>query len=207
LAEPPDYQLDGDGLSGEELSRATLIVAPNRAYRDATWRAAQQGELPAAPMLAGFMPSVYDPSLAPLGKYTWSAYVVWVPVHLRHGTWAERKEEAAKNLFRLMDGYAPNFSHSVLDYVLFTPDDLQERMFLTDGNIHHIDDVASQLLWQRPLPELADYRTPVRNLYLGGAGMHPFGEVNGGPGHNVAHVILRDKGIDVKDNSHEQTKE
>ena len=63
-------------------------------------------------------------------------------------------------------------------------------MHLTDGNIHHIDDVESQLLWNRPLPELAHYQAPIKNLYLGGAGMHPWAEVNGGPGHNVAHAIL-----------------
>jgi phytoene dehydrogenase-like protein len=191
LSAAPEYSTGG-GLSTEQLSRATVIIAPSRAYRQATWEAAQQGELPDAPMLAGFMPSVYDPTLAPPGKYTWSAYVVWAPVRLRRGAWAERKAEAADRLFGLLDSYAPNFSRSVLDYVLFTPDDLQERMHLTDGNIHHVDDVASQLLSQRPLAELAQYHTPIRGLYLGGAGMHPWGEVNGGPGHNVAHAILAD---------------
>jgi phytoene dehydrogenase-like protein len=191
LSALPDYQVN-ESLSREELSRVTLIVAPDRAYRAATGQAAQQGEMPAAPMFAGFMPSVYDPSLAPAGNYTWSSYVVWVPTRLRRGSWAERKEEAVQMLFRNIDKYAPNFSRSVIDYRLFTPADLDERMLLTDGNIHHIDDLPSQLLWQRPLPELSDYRTPLRNFYLGGAGMHPGGEVNGGPGHNVAHVILGD---------------
>jgi len=188
LSAAPEYRTVG-GLTTEQLRRSTVIIAPSRAYRQATWEAAQQGELPDSPMLAGFMPSVYDPTLAPHGKYTWSAYVVWAPTRLRRGTWAERKEEAADCLFRLLDSYAPNFSRSVMDYVLFTPDDLQERMYLTDGNIHHVDDVASQLLYQRPLAELAQYRTPIQGLYLGGAGMHPWGEVNGGPGHNVAHAI------------------
>jgi phytoene dehydrogenase-like protein len=189
LSALPEYRTGG-GLTPEQLSRATVIVAPDRAYRDATWQAAQRGELPTAPMFAGFMPSIYDPSLAPTGQYTWSAYVVWVPTQLRQGTWAERKQEAAEMLFRLIDQYAPNFSRSVIDYVLFTPDDLHQRMYLTDGNIHHVDDVASQLLHQRPLPELAHYHTPIQGLYLGGAGMHPWGEVNGGPGHNVAQAIL-----------------
>ncbi|CAN5645389.1 NAD(P)/FAD-dependent oxidoreductase [soil metagenome] len=187
-AAPEDHT--AGGLTPEQLRQATVIVAPSRAYRAATWQAAQQGEMPEAPMFAGFMPSVYNPSLAPAGCYTWSAYIVWVPIHLRQGTWATRKEEAAAMLFKLIDSYAPNFSSSVLDYVLFTPDDLQQRMHLTDGNIHHVDDVAAQLLWQRPLPEIANYHTPIRNLYLGGAGMHPWAEVNGGPGHNVAHAIL-----------------
>ena len=69
--------------------------------------------------------------------------------------------------------YAPNFSRSVRDYVLFTPADLAERMALTNGNIHHVDGWSNQRLWQHPLPELARYKTPLNGLYLCGAGMHP----------------------------------
>lgn len=98
---------------------------------------------------------------------------MWVPVRLKQGSWAERKEEAAAMLFRNIDQYAPNFSRSLIDYRLFTPADLNDRMSLTDGNIHHVDDLPNQLLWQRPLPELADYRTPIRNLYLGARGCTP----------------------------------
>ena len=106
----------------------------------------------------------------------------------------ERKEEAATRMFQVMDRYAPNFSRSVIDYVLYTPEDLESRMLLTEGNIHQVDGMPSQPLWQRPLPELANYRTPVDGLYLCGAGMHPWGEVNGAQGHNAAHAVLEDAG-------------
>ncbi len=48
------------------------------------------------------------------------------------------------------------------------------------------------MLWQRPMAELAHYRAPIENLYLCKAGMNPYGEVTGVPGHNAAHVILGD---------------
>ena len=48
------------------------------------------------------------------------------------------------------------------------------------------------MLWQRPMAELAHYRAPIENLYLCKAGMNPYGEVTGAPGHNAAHVILGD---------------
>ncbi len=191
LTEFPQYRIDGH-LTDEQLRGATLILAPDRAYRMATWQAASQGELPDAPIIAAFIPSVYDPSLAPAGCYTWSAYITWAPVQPRQGSWADCKPEMANRLFKLMDHYAPNFSRSVRDYVLYTPADLQERMYLTDGNIHHVDGHANQLLWQRPLPELAQYTTPIQKLYLCGAGMHPWGEVNGGPGYNAAQRVLKD---------------
>jgi phytoene dehydrogenase-like protein len=100
----------------------------------------------------------------------------------------------AGHLFRLVDSYAPNFSHAVEDYVLLTPEDQERRVLLTEGNIRHVDGRPDQLLWQRPLPELAGYRGPLKGLYLCGAGQHPWGEVTGAPGHNAAHVVLEDVG-------------
>ena len=44
----------------------------------------------------------------------------------------------------------------------------------------------------RPLPELSDYRTPIKGLYLCGAGTHPGGAVIGAPGHNAAQTVLDD---------------
>jgi phytoene dehydrogenase-like protein len=95
-------------------------------------------------------------------------------------------------LVGLISQYSPNFRRALLDYVLLTPYDLENRVLLTDGNIHHVDISPSQMLWQRPLPELAHYRTPIRSLYLCGAGMHPYGEVHGVCGHNAAQMILAD---------------
>ena len=88
--------------------------------------------------------------------------------------------------------YAPNFRDVLLDWQLFTPADLEERVGLTDGNIRHLDLSSQQLFAQRPSRALAGYRSPIANLYLCGAGAHPGGEVTGAPGHNAAHTLLRD---------------
>jgi phytoene dehydrogenase-like protein len=98
----------------------------------------------------------------------------------------------AERIFRVMDRHTTNFRRALIDYVIFTPGDLEASQGLTDGNIHHIDAIPSQLLWQRPLEEMANYRTPLGGLYLCGSGCHPWGEVNGAPGHNAAHAILSD---------------
>ena len=59
-------------------------------------------------------------------------------------------------------------------------------MYLTDGNIRHLDMVTGQMFADR----LA-YSTPISGLYLCGAGTHPGGEVTGAPGHNAAKTALR----------------
>jgi len=45
----------------------------------------------------------------------------------------------------------------------------------------------------RPVPDMAQYRTPVGGLYLCGAGTHPGGGVTAASGHNAAQRILKDK--------------
>jgi phytoene dehydrogenase-like protein len=44
----------------------------------------------------------------------------------------------------------------------------------------------------RPVPGWARYRTPIRGLYLCGAGAHPGGGVTGLPGYHAARAALRD---------------
>jgi phytoene dehydrogenase-like protein len=49
-----------------------------------------------------------------------------------------------------------------------------------------------QLFFMRPVPGWSRYRTPIRSLYLCGAGTHPGGGVMGACGYNAAREILRD---------------
>jgi phytoene dehydrogenase-like protein len=75
---------------------------------------------------------------------------------------------------------------------LYTPQDLESVFGITEGNIFHGDLRLDQLFFMRPVPGYARYATPVRALYLCGAGTHPGGGVTGAPGYNAAHRILTD---------------
>jgi phytoene dehydrogenase-like protein len=191
LSEMLEYKIE-PGLTPTQLRESTLLISPDRAYREACWNAVARGDLPEKPLIAGFIPTIFDPSLAPPGKHTMSMYLTWAPVTPRAGRWKDLKDEMAERVFRVLDQYTKNFRKAMIDYVLFTPEDLDQRNFLTDGNIHHLDATPSQILWQRPLEEVADYRTTIPGFYLCGSGSHPWGEVSGAPGHNGAHAILAD---------------
>ena len=179
-------------LDTEWIAGGGIRVRPSTRYRDLAWEDVWAGRLPRAPMLAIAHPSVSDPSRAPAGKHAGSWYIEFAPYRLAEGTWDERRDEMAERLLGMIDQYSPNYRRAIIDYKLVTPADLERDRLLSDGNIHHIDVIPSQMLDQRPLPELSQYRTPIEDLYLCGAGMHPWGEVNGAPGHNAAHQILRD---------------
>jgi phytoene dehydrogenase-like protein len=49
-----------------------------------------------------------------------------------------------------------------------------------------------QIFSARPMIGYGNYRSPIKNLYLCGAGTHPGGGVTGAPGHNAAYEILKD---------------
>ena len=88
--------------------------------------------------------------------------------------------------------YAPNFSNSVLARQILSPLDLEMRFGLIDGDIFHGQLGLDQLFATRPVMGHANYRMPVKGLFLCGSGAHPGGGVTGAPGHNAAREILRD---------------
>jgi phytoene dehydrogenase-like protein len=49
-----------------------------------------------------------------------------------------------------------------------------------------------QLLFNRPFPGYAQYRGPVKGMYLCGSGSHPGGGVMAAPGANAAREIFMD---------------
>lgn len=75
---------------------------------------------------------------------------------------------------------------------MLTPLDLERRFGLTDGDIFHGRLSLDQLWANRPFPGFADYRMPVKGLYLCGSGAHPGGGVTGLPGRNAAREITKD---------------
>ena len=53
-----------------------------------------------------------------------------------------------------------------------------------------------QMGYNRPNHECSTTKTPVENLYLGGASCYPGGCVIWGPGYNAANRVAEDLGID-----------
>ena len=167
-------------------------VSPTMEYFARSWDDARHGRVPDAPVLDIQIPSGYDRSMAPEGKHTMSIWVQYAPVRPADGTWDERRSEAGERILGVLTQYAPDFPKCLVDWQVFTPQDIEARIGLTDGNIRHLDIIPSQFLANRPMAGWANYRTPIKGLYLCGAGTHPGGEVTGAPGHNAAQVMLAD---------------
>jgi phytoene dehydrogenase-like protein len=69
---------------------------------------------------------------------------------------------------------------------------MEQEYGLVGGNIMHGDLTLDQLLSWRPVAGYADYRTPIKDLYMCGSGTHPGGGISGINGRNASREILKD---------------
>ena len=169
-----------------------IRICPSVDYYQRSWEDAKNGRPSSCPVMHLQIPTILDPSLCPPGQHVMSAWVLYAPVKLRDGTWDEVNREVGEGLIDAIAEYAPDIRDCIIEWELFTPEDLERRVYLTNGNIRHLDITTQQMLSQRPNSQLSAYRTPIDGLYLCGAGTHPGGEVTGAPGHNAAKAVLRD---------------
>ena len=194
LRELPDFS-GHLGADHDPKHLGMICLCPTVEHPERSWNDSRNGRIPETPIMQVQIPTVYDKTVAPEGRHVLSLWVFFLPPHLREGSWSEMREQFGERLIDIVSGYAPNFRDAIIDWTLLTPEDIEERIGLTDGNIRHIDVIPQQMMSRRPLPGWSDYRTPIEGLYLCGAGTHPGGEVTGAPGHNAAHVVLEKLGL------------
>jgi phytoene dehydrogenase-like protein len=190
LGELPNF-LACPGLEAGPHHRGTIHISPDLDYIEKAFDDAKYGQPSQRPILECTIPSVVDPSVSPPGKHLMSIFVQYAPYRLCTGTWDDRRESFTDRCFALLNEYAPNFQRSVLARQVLTPLDLERTFNLTGGNIFQGAMTLNQLFACRPVPGFADYRTPIRGLYLCGAATHPGGGVMGAAGANAAREILR----------------
>jgi phytoene dehydrogenase-like protein len=159
-----------------------------RAYDD--WKS---GTWSKDPYLDLLIPSVTDPTMAPPGKHMMSVFVQYVPPLVQGREWTDTDREAFKQtVFDQIARYSPNFRSLVLHAEVRTPRELEAEVGLTEGNIFQGELTFDQLFFNRPFPGYAQYRGPVRGLYMCGSATHPGGGVMAAPGANAAREILHD---------------
>jgi phytoene dehydrogenase-like protein len=159
-----------------------------RAYDD--WKG---GRYSADPFVDMVIPTTLDPTMAPPGKHFMSCFVQYCPPQLEGRDWTDADRDAfADTVVSQIADYSPGFRDRILHMEVRTPREIEAEVGLTEGNIFQGELTFDQLLFNRPVPGYAQYRTPVPGLYLCGSSTHPGGGVMGAPGRNAAAEILRD---------------
>ncbi|HEV7661772.1 MAG TPA: NAD(P)/FAD-dependent oxidoreductase [Allosphingosinicella sp.] len=176
---------------GDHLT-AGIITAPSLSYMDRAYLTARTEGWSREPVVEMLIPSTLDDSLAPAGRHVASLFCQHFPFAVEGG-WDSRRDEAADHVIAHVDRYAPGFKDLVIGRLALSPLDLERRFGLIGGDIFHGKMGLDQLFSNRPMLGHADYRMPLKGLYLCGAGAHPGGGVTGAPGHNAARAVLADR--------------
>src|SRR4030095_6941046 len=105
---------------------------------------------------------------------------------LKEGRWDDQREAFGDAVIDTIAQYAPNIRERILHRQVLTPLDLEREFGLSEGNIFQGELTLEQVVVLRPAPGYADYRTPLKRLYLCGSATHPGGGIMGAPGRNAA---------------------
>ena len=175
-------------LMAGDLHFSDSLERQERAYDD--WKA---GTWSKDPYLDMMIPSLTDPTMAPPGKHMMSVFVQYAPPKVEGREWTdEDKDGFEKSVIDQISNYSPNFKDLILHCETRTPREIEAEVGLTEGNIFMGELTFDQLLFNRPFPGYAQYRSPIKGMYMCSSGTHPGGGVMAAPGANAAREILRD---------------
>ena len=143
--------------------------------------------------------SLPDPTRVPDGKsiIMTEQFVVAADM-MSEAEWLEYKKTHAEDIMSLWSKHTTNMSwDNVIGYIPLTPyDHCRLPNMAPTGNWAIIDNgIPSQWGRNRPVPELANYKTPVENLYATGSGWPPLGIAASWNGYNCYKVIAQDFGL------------
>lgn len=143
--------------------------------------------------------SIPDASYAPDGKHV-AIHEQLGPPASAHSQkeWEEIRKRYANELVDLWQKHAPNMNwDNIIGYHANTPyDNLRMKNLGPDGSNALIDCPLYQRNENRPIPELADHRTPIKNLYATGACWHPGANASSAESYNCYKIIATDLGLD-----------
>ncbi|HSU30994.1 MAG TPA: NAD(P)/FAD-dependent oxidoreductase [Bryobacteraceae bacterium] len=155
------------------------------------WRsgfaAARQGRLPERLWTEIYFQSVHDRSIVPGTTHAMSMFCQYVPYRFAEGSWADHRERAKSLALDSLARYCSNVPDVVIEAEALGPPDIESKVGLTGGHIFQ-GECLPQYMWSKRLAA----RTPMRGIYLCGAGTHPGGSVIAINGRNAAMAVLAD---------------
>jgi phytoene dehydrogenase-like protein len=186
----PQFTALGDNkeLMYTDMHLIDSVERLERAYDD--WKDGMWSRDPYIDML---IPTLTDPTMTPPGKHFMSCFVQYVPPKVKGKDWTDADRDAfGATVINQINEYAPGFKDLVLHAEVRTPRELENEIGMTEGNIFHGELTMDKLMFNRPIPGYAQYRGPVKGLWMCGSSNHPGGGVMAAPGANAAREILMD---------------
>lgn len=186
----PRYRTDA--TANGEIVRGLQLLCPSTSYLQDAYADFLRGLPSRDPAAVAMTFSAVDSTLAPPGKHTLFVWGQYYPYRLRDGrTWEEIRRSEAKKLLKVVDRFAPGTSRALIDMLIQSPLDIEQKHAMPSANVMHVEMTLDQMFMFRPLPELSQYATPFEGLFLASAGMHPGGGIFGAAGYNCSRVVRR----------------
>ena len=173
--------LESSGMPAEQALSGRLLIGNVPDEFEKVYDCTKYGRMSDRPWLEVALPSLTDTSLAPAGQHVLSIYAQYAPYRLRDGNWESSREALRDLVIARLSEVMPDLTSRIVLADVLTPLDLESRYGLTGGHIFHGEHTLDQLYAMRPVLGWAQHRTPIRGLYLCGAGTHPGGGVTGAP--------------------------
>ncbi len=201
LSEPPNFKA---AASNPDVNKAFMYVLgyENCDELIKEWDMMATGELPETAGYIATFPSVHDPYQAPEGRAS-GLLSQMAPYSLKdggHEKWLNYnyRKEIAEYQLKTLEKYTTNMTRDkTLWWNITTPADIQNKFAnMVRGSYKQGQYHPLQMGYLRPNQECSHNVTPVKNLFVGGAGVWPGGCVIWGPGYNCACTIAEECGID-----------
>ncbi len=194
LSEPPRYRAT-DFDPGVNKAMLKLIGFESTDEVVSHIEKVKAGELD----VAGYSTTMsnFDPLQAPVDIFPGAAAARWeslAPYELKDSSWEEKAEGYADDIWSTWQEYAPNLAQAkvILRYA-YPPTYIEQKLVnMVRGSFKHGAYISIQMGYFRPNIDCSSYRTPIKNLYLGGASTYPGGMVLLANGYNVAGVVAED---------------
>jgi phytoene dehydrogenase-like protein len=183
------------GLAPEDsmtAARSFIQLCDSMEYLERAFDDAKYGKPSTAPYSDGVLPTLVDDSLAPAGKHIMSCFTQYVPASWSQAPHRQELDAYADRVVAGYERFADNLPGAIEHRQVIGPYDMEQEYGLVGGNIMHGDLTLDQLFSWRPVAGYADYRTPIKSLYLCGSGTHPGGGISGINGRNASREILKD---------------
>jgi len=139
--------------------------------------------------------TIWDNSRAPEGKHIVGIEEFSAPARFFSASrWQELRNEFESEMIRQWQMYAPNMTReNIIGSRIITPYDVQlYHPNMHEGSIACGDLIVSQMDRFRPVPELSNYRAPIKNLYLSSSASHNGVGTGRGCSYNCWQVIRED---------------
>ena len=196
LNEPPRWK-NGADMGRTAFQRIFGTVADiERQYHEIA-----QGLKPSDPFLWTACWTQMDPTRAPAGKHT-LIMDTFVPARLASGEdWEQQgKSYVDSVMLPQLRNYTSNMTRENIlgEYIETAPSLARANLCFVNGVTTGGERTLAQLGAFRPVPGYANYRAPVKRLYMTGPSCHPGGGITA-MGTITATVMLEDFGLKEKD--------